>query len=208
MKWITFEEFMKLKLPTDKAFEKIEALNAEVCKHYPSKIMVRLDEYDGKQYFQYAEVRLLHSDIKITIKHDEYRKKYYVLADMRDHFKNIDHNEVERLSKDLEAPKNIGVLSAKKITEWVNYYEALYSRAYRRDQENGSEKDLFLKSLEGLPVKWSKDKKQGWIIKNGIEFSFTIGDTYISKNMQLHYSASASIEVFKLLADNKYRQKD
>jgi hypothetical protein len=208
MKCVTLEEFMKLKIKTDKDFEKTEALCVEVFKFHPAKIMVCLDEYDGQTSFHSAEVRLLHADIEITVRHDEYRKKYHIIANMERNFKNINHYTIEEVKKDLNRPNDIGVLSSKKILEWINYYEAIYSRLYRKDKENGSEKDLFLKSLDGLPVEWSKDKKQGWIVRNGIKFSFTIGETYVSEKMEIDYSVSTSIATFKKLSDNKYKDTD
>lgn len=207
MKWIELEEFLKLKIEPDRDFETLESLVIEVFKYFPAKIMVRLDEHEGKKYYQYGEVRLLHPDIHMSVKYDQYRKKYHITADMREHFQNITTDTVNSVKSDLNKPNEIGVLSAKKILEWVHYYEAIYSRIFRKDQENGSAKAAFLKSIEGLPVKWSHDKKQGSIVKNGVEFSFTIGDTYVSKKLELHYSVDASLESFKALADNKYKDK-
>jgi len=206
MKWLTMEQFKKLKLPTSTDFEKIEQRAVEVNKFYPAKIMVCVDDSEGL-HFNYAEVRLEHPDIVITIRYDEYRKKYEVGANIESHFKNVTWDTVLGIKRSLHKPNQIGVLSAKKITEWVNYYEAIYSQAFRIDQQNGNEKERFLLSLKGLPVKWNADKKGGTIIKNGITFTFSIGATYVTKKMEINYNVPDTIESFKLISDNKYKEK-
>lgn len=207
MKYITLEEFMKLNIPANKSLEAAEDLVIQVNPYHPAKIMCRVTEEDGKLYFEHAEVKLIHKDIDIRIGYETYIKKYSISADMRKHFKNIDLHTIARIQHDLKKPNEIGVLTKKKIEDWVQYYESLYSRCFMEDQKNGGEKAAFLESIKGWPVRWNADKKSGRIIANGIEMTFTIGDTYVSKKLQLHYSVSDDIETFQRLADNKYIMK-
>lgn len=193
-------------ISTDRNFEKIEKLCTDVFKLYPAKIMVCLDNSTKETVYDYAEVQLLHDDFEIVVSHDEYRKKYVISARITENLPNIDNDTIWQIMRELQEPNQIGVLSAKKILEWVNYYEAIYSRAYRINEENAKEKEAFLLSIKDMPVKWNEDKDRGTIVKNGIEFTFTIGRKYVTKKMELHYDVPTTIKSFKLLSDNKYKK--
>lgn len=188
-----------------KAIEEAKALQLQVSEFYPCEIFYTCSEQDGKLYFEYANVRLTHPTLNLEIGHSSYNKKYSIVCRSFSDLKNTNYNTVEMCKKDLTEPNNIGKLNAKKILAWVNYYEEIYKRLKVVNDKNGSVKDDFLKSIEGLPVKWDREKKSGRIVINGIEFTFSIGETYISQNLAVHYSVSANVQEFLQLSNNQWK---
>ena len=95
-------------------------------------------------------------------------------------------------------------MNLKKITEWFDYYLIVYQDLQKIDLDNSSKKDAFLKSIEGLPVKWYGNGQSGEIIKNGIKFSFTIDVTSVNQKLELYYQVPTSVESFIQLSQNNY----
>ena len=90
------------------------------------------------------------------------------------------------------------------MVNWFEYHLAVIEEAKKINAANGSEEAKFLKSIEGLPVNWDRNGKSGEILQNGILFSFSIGPTYISKKIEIHYKVSNELESFLKLSKNQY----
>jgi hypothetical protein len=161
---------------------------------------------DGSYRYEYSWVRLGHPSLALYIKWDDRIKRYLVSEDFTKHMENINTNTVKDVRSILTEPNKIGVLNPKKIGDWVKYYEDLYNQLKVIDDCNGLRKRAFLDSLDGLDVKWSYGSdKSGSIVKNGVEYSFSIGETYIHEKVELHYSVPNSLKSFLALSDNKYK---
>lgn len=132
------------------------------------------------------------------------QKKYVIYEDTIRTFKNVDSYTIKRIKEKIKEPQQIGVLSLKKLVNWFEYHISVINEAKELNNVNGSEKDKFLKSIEGLPIHWYNNGKNGEIIQNGIKFSFNIGETYISKKIEVHYQVSNELENFLKLSNNKY----
>jgi hypothetical protein len=162
-----------------------------------------LDIYEGYTSFERCEVKLISFPLDLRISYSNFKKKYSIHWKGMFDFKNCSNDTRQQLKKQLIEPKQIGVLTKKKIQEWADYYYNLYQLLAVEDAKNADKKDQFLKSIEGLPVKWHNNNTQGYIEKNGIEFSFTIGETYISTQVKL-VAFCSTLEAFKQLSDNKF----
>ena len=200
---ISIKEAAKLKLQI-REDDVANAVNLAkvVSAYYPAEAMVNVTEYDDKFHYGHMEVKLQHEFLDLRISFG-YTKKYDISC-MSLTFKNLSGSTV--YGHKFEKPNQIGVLNEKKILQWVNYYEQVYQRAAELDKASAAKKELFLLSLKGLPVKWfGTDKRRGSIIKNGIEYSFNIGDEGVSQKIELHYKIPSTLAAFKLLSDNKWK---
>lgn len=182
-------------------------LSKEVSEFYPASAMVQTTMEDGKEYFHHTFTRLNHPTLSIVIRKDDYKHKYMLWCNDIQSLPNTEHYSIQREKEGLTEPVTMGKLSTKKILAWVNYYEELYNRVKIASDEKGNEKHEFIKSLAGQTVRWYNNNKQGEIIKGGLKFSFTIGDTYISKKIETYYETENDLATFLKLADNKYLRK-
>lgn len=178
----------------------------EINFFYPCQVYVNFDQYDnGEEYFHHAEIKAIYKETEFFIKYWENTKKYHIYpSELLVKFKNIDSYTLRRIKENIKEPQQIGVVNLKKLVNWFEYYLAVIEEAKKIDAANGSEEVKFLKSIEGLPVKWSNDKKSGEILQNGLLFSFSIGPTYISKKIEIHYKVSNELESFLKLSKNQY----
>jgi hypothetical protein len=180
----------------------------EVEKFYPCYPLFACSHYDGKYHYEHSTINLKHPSLNITIKYDSYRKKWYLNCPTLSELKNVTHGTMSEAKRSLTEPNNIGVLTDKKILQWVNYYESIFDKVITVDLTNYDKKQTFLKSLEGLPVQWQEKDKKGWIKKNGIEYTFSIEATCISENIKIHTSGmNENLSTFLKLSDNKYIYK-
>lgn len=100
---------------------------------------------------------------------------------------------------------NMKVLTAKKIQERVDAEEAYHADMAKAEAEHAAKVSEFMKTLVGLPVRYSEDKKRGDITTNGIRFSFEILQSgYIHKELRLDYGVDANALNFTKLAANHY----
>ena len=113
-----------------KRIEETIKQHEEIQKYYPCSINVDFTIYEDNEkesiYAERMSIFLNHEYIKIEIRFDEYRKKYNIFAHFDRIFLNVDHYKRREIEKTVTAPKNIGVLTTKKINDWVSYYEKIY----------------------------------------------------------------------------------
>jgi len=197
--------------------------NSQELSGYAERDLVKYEErayqfnlYTGLKAYVYAQVNVLDGMIVeftcwgIRIPHEYlelylmYSKKIYSIVDRKIHtLKNSNtYSEIKT-----GYPNNFGVITLKSVQKWITYREMQYNERSIIDKANKEKKDLFLKSLEGQEITWTKRNESGSIIKNGIEFGFTLYDTHVSTRIELNYKVDNSIESFIKLADNKYLNK-
>jgi hypothetical protein len=179
-------------------------LSEQVNQFYPCEVVLNFSEYDNKEHYEHADIKMIYKDIAFYIRYSEYKKKYVIYEDTIRTFKNVDSYTIKSIREKIKEPQQIGVLSLKKLVNWFEYHISVINEASKINDTNGSEKDIFLKSIEGLPIHWYNNGKNGEIIQNGIKFSFNIGETYISKKIEVHYQVSNELENFLKLSNNKY----
>jgi hypothetical protein len=153
--------------------------------------------------YDYSVIYLQQNPFKIIIRYWEQYKKFLVHGDFK-FLKNIDNRIIENAKEQLTEPKMMGVLSTKKIESWIKYYNDLYNLLLIENNKNVAKIEAFKETLEGQEVIWHPFNNSGVIVKNGLEFSFSINDTYISTKIELHYKTDSDLETFKKLSDNKF----
>ncbi|MCX6270491.1 MAG: hypothetical protein NTU44_04585 [Bacteroidetes bacterium] len=210
MKNVSLQEFLAMHIenPGSKSdhLQSAQELSKQVSQFVPAEVTIQVSEEAGKFYFEQANVRIIHPELELIISYSTYNKKYSIWCRSIDKLKNITHYTRSSMREKLTEPNNIGVLTAKKIQAWIQYYESYFALLKAADTENGDKKDAFLRSLEGQPVEWFNKGTHGRIIKNGLEFSFTISETYVSTKIEVHYSCNKDLSTFLALADNKLVQ--
>lgn len=182
-----------------------ENLAAEVSKFHPARAVYTVNEENGIKYLSdWNPVLLDHPTLRLEIGKRRQGSKVYYSVIFRERYENLQHHEIQRLLENLKEPNSIGVLNAKKIQDWIKYYEDRHRILSEANNANANEIEKFIRSLDGLPVQWYDNKKKGEIIKNGIVFKFEIGTSYIFQKFEVHYSVNANLTNFLRLADNKY----
>ena len=108
-----------------------------------------------------------------------------------------------------DTTQKMKVITAKKLDAKIEaervYNEQLAVLEAEAKQKNAE----FMDTIKDLPIIYSHNYEQteitgGYLTKNGLEFSFEIGqDGYISKKIRLA-TYDNSLETFEALADNKF----
>jgi hypothetical protein len=209
MKTLSLPQFTSAKIDTSD-YQKKDILEQitkakEISQFHPCEVKVSVSEQDGKLYFEHTHLKLKHESLDMTIRFDNHRKKYSIWCDSIRGLKNVTSYTIQDEKKKLVEPKNIGVLTTKKINDWLTYYEQLYNNLEALNESNESKEQKFLDSLKGLKVDFDKDRKGGEVIKNGIRFRFKIEPTYIRQEIEIHYECESNLNTFLKLSDNKYK---
>lgn len=146
-------------------------------------------------YLEWVYIYLHHESLKITIQYDEYRKKYNLCCFWTRLFPNLSGYQISDVEKQFTAPNKIGVLNTKKITDWVNYYEAIYTQLKEKNNENKSKIQEFRDKIADLPIHWY-DNNRGYMEKNGIRYEFTIDNQGGYVNERMSITKSSNLENF------------
>ena len=97
-------------------------------------------------------------------------------------------------------PCNIGVFTAKKINDWINYCTQIYRQVEQENAENSKKVADFLKSIENEPVSWERrNYAKGTITRNGLRFTFYIEKGHLSFELSLSYRGTADYDIFAVL---------
>ena len=202
MKLITPQEFRAQKTLTELQEREIlaaEKLAQEVNAFMPASALIDYSEYEGVTYFESA-FAYLHSSPLYCIR--QYKGKYYVVN--RTKYPNVDRHDAKIATAHLKEPNYIGVFTAKKLQNWVDYHNARHEILTSLSSASANKEAEFVEKLVLLPVQWHSDKKSGLIVVNGIEYSFTIKDGYIYERIEIHRGVSNTLENFVKLSNNKF----
>ena len=146
-------------------------------------------------YLEWVYIYLHHESLKITIQYDEYRKKYNLCCFWTRLFPNLSGYQISDIESKFTAPNKIGVLNTKKITDWVNYYEAIYTKLKEKNGENESKIEAFRNKIADLPITFYNNNR-GYMEKNGIRYEFTIDEQGGYVNERMSITAPTSLESF------------
>ncbi len=153
---------------------------------------------------------MLKNDIvPIIANYHEHRgkKEWLIYQDETDTFKNISRNKLNKIRETYNTINKMCALTTKKIAQHIEVANKIYLEAKKVDETNGGEVQQFLKSIEGLPVKWWSNNTKGEIIKNGIVLKFEINDGFVSKKIETYYQVPSTVESFLALSNNQYKAK-
>ncbi len=158
-------------------------------------------------------------DNNVIIRPKSYDKKYHFYMDKKYPF--VNYQDTNRISEQFKKPVEVGVLSTKKINDWINYLMNIDKEEKKLSNEKQEKIDTFLKTLEHEPVKWinksfDTDSKyngydiQGGIIKNGINYSFRIDKDsgYIRETIEIDWRTKQNLQSFKAMVKGEYKTQE
>ena len=199
-KKLTEKEFNDLGLELNPYHQSVinyaKKLSNEVSKFYPSEVRYILTG-DDIFVFNHCEVILTHDlDFRVQLIKDKYQIYCQSLWEFRNVLSVSKQDEIEN---SVEKPKKIGVLTTKKIQDWVNYYERVYYLMNIEKELSENKVEQFRNKLSNVPdVEWNMDKKSGYIVRNGLKYSFWIqSDGYIQEKIEVHYKTNSNFEEFE-----------
>jgi len=193
-------------------YDNMVMLAQELSAYYPSKVVADDDHHiivmtRGDKAYQ------VRKDYRGIIDAWEYPHTHY------EHVSNSTAHEIRKKYP----TQNMRVLSQKKIDAKLDAVDAYHAEMREKESEATDKTASFIREIEasGLPVQWEHETSTDWvnnervvtkgkrtggrIIKNGIEFSFSFShDGYISKDMEIHYSVTDTLENFIALSNNQY----
>lgn len=137
------------------------------------------------------------------------REKKYQIEAKTDHFKQIDKHDKTRIKEHYSRPNNIGVFTAKKVENWIEYATLVYRDLEKLEEAAQKVENDFLQSLEGENIQWinkrNDTERNGVIRRNGIKFEFTIYPGSIYQKISFDYTVTHNYETFKKLSDNQFK---
>lgn len=174
-------------------------LRTDVAKFYPCELSFTVQD---DRLLDLVDVILQHEHQATFTIEVSYRDKLYLITSYDySRFNNLSNYDRRDIMDKIQGPNRIGVLSTKKIQDWVLYHRKIYNAVKQISDDNTAKIDDFLKSIEPLPFKYSDGKNRGEIVKNNIRFSYRISEGCISKSLEL-ISTPATIKNFLKLSDN------
>ena len=111
---LTLNDYQKSRIEGTKLLQK------DVEQFYPCELSFTVE--DGR-YFDMPEVILKHDTLTIDISHRD--KVYSIVTGDYLKFNNLSNWDRRKIRDEIEAPNKIGVLSTKKIQDWILYHEKI-----------------------------------------------------------------------------------
>lgn len=111
----------------ERAKKELSPLMQEIRKYIPQAeygYHVESGEYPA---FYGVRIEFTYNGIRFHVCKIYKENKYRIAADM-EHFEYVNRYDIERAGNQYEKPCNIGVFTAKKINDWINYYTQIYSK--------------------------------------------------------------------------------
>lgn len=207
MKNILLNDAIKLGLNVSSHWNYNESIEVkkDLNEFTPCDILVRYDENDSNSIYCLYVILTDYPFIQCRYSTRDKKYYFYIIQDNNSGTYGLTQSQIN--IKHLTEPVKIGVLSTKKVNAWIQYLLDI-EKLYKETSNKGKNlKDEFLKSIEGLPVKWYDNNKKGSIEINNVIFNFEISETYISKKIELSYKIDNTIENFKLLSQNNLKFK-
>lgn len=114
-------------------------------------------------------------------------------------------NEASVKAKVGKQPNYMGVLTDKKVNEWLDYCDRLNDALESEWQKQNEVVQAFYASIAQYPINYSNDRKKGWYILNGLKFTFCISNMQISQNIEVNLSGPNNFQSFLKLSDNGFK---
>jgi hypothetical protein len=181
---------------------------AQISLYYPVEARHEFSKPDSYEYSRVVAQYCL-IDVEVIV----YKGKYEFICSTLKELTNTTHHTITEIQKSLPTPNKIGVLTEKKIKQWLEYWYEVYKKALATNNKNKAKEETFREQLKireqnGYKIQWRFDNnKAGTIIFGGLVYEFTIHPTYINERISIHYATDSTLESFCSLADNKYTGK-
>ena len=138
---------------------------------------VTFNYYDSKTHFEHVNV-MLNFNGTLLQPSRPYNKKMF-------RFYIVDSFDIKDYSNKNVEPNQVGKPTEKKLNDWLTFLLAEEVEKKEIQATRDSVESDFIKKLEtsGQKVRWSQNKKSGWIENDLIEYSFEICNGYISEKI-------------------------
>lgn len=137
------------------------------------------------------------------------KEKKYLIEAKTGHFKQVDNDDKKRVKDHYSRPNYIGVFTAKKVENWIEYATLVYRDLEKLEEAAQKTEEDFLKSLEGEKIEWTHSanrlERNGVIRRNGIKLEISIYPGSIYQKISLDYTVTHNYETFKKLSDNQFK---
>lgn len=203
------EDFKALNLDINE-YQKGEIIKAnklaeEVSKFHPATMVIEVEKYGTGIYYEQPHVFLdqPNVDYKVTIRYLDYNKHYSISE--YNGFGRMDYiTPHDKHKNDFTNNLNkIGKLSAKKIQDYLNAIEQTYKALTTLSNERIKKVEAFKKKLEGLPVNFWNEGRNGQFSRGGLNYYFSIEDNgYIKEEIRTDFVSG--LDSFLKMSDNKF----
>lgn len=207
---VNLSEILELKFDNNYYYTEIERIKEEVekiNKFYPCHVIFTISQWyeDGntKNSLNHHSIFLENDICKIKI--SKYKDQYSIY--LNDNFSNVSQYSIDIIKEKFKKPNNIKVLTKKKLSDWVEYWNNIYLEIKKLSVEHSNIEQDFLNTIKNENVIWNDDKKSGYILKNGIRYIFRIEQGFIQEKLEIDWSVKNTFESFKLLSDNKINRE-
>lgn len=184
-----------------KEYEEKQALLSEYNKNLTSKITLEL--WHGKLIYKYV---LRRNGKTYTL--DGSKGKLYLFEDKPFNVSSRHNdlsNEASVKAKVGKQPNFMGVLTDRKVNEWLDYCDKLNDALESEWQKQNEVVQAFYSSIAQFPINYSADRKKGWYILNGLKFAFSISNMQISQNIEVNLTGPNNFQSFLKLSDNGFK---
>lgn len=191
----------------------------------PCELSFECEDSDGKLYYRSYNIQLLNTSngAIIFINKRDTDKQFSLWLGNRYEF--CDESEQTEVKEKYftEQPNKIGVITAAKVAQWVDYLQANHRAFSDRNIENCKKIDLFKIQFNGFVTSCPdlvatnyRDRgnyyyiheggKRGYIVRNGLEYNFEItpGRGFISNKISVR--AGNTLAEFIQLSSNNIKQ--
>lgn len=165
-----------------------------------ASVYYKISDYDGVKTFESSRIGFVRNGVMIFARTSVKKKKDYFYID-NDQFINVSRVEIGDF---YDEPNLIGVYTQKKVDDWINYLVNVHNKATELDRERAQKVEDFFSEIE--KIGGCKGKK-GVVEKNGLLLTWIIDYGQIYLSIKLSNVGKPTLELFKALADNKYKVK-
>jgi hypothetical protein len=181
-----------------------EQIYSEVSKLVTCHIH-KTDNYDVVMIDSDTEGKPI-KGMKLQIRHGWRKKNMYDIYDFqRDSLSEADYSSIEKdmHKAGIQEPQNMGVLTAKKLQSWIDYYNDRRVRITAAEAEASRLIAEFKESIKPYKPQYNKDQTRGYIQRSGLEFTFEITPSgYIHQHIKVD-ADSHNLKTFLKLTNNK-----
>lgn len=158
------------------------------------------DARDGKSgltnYNEYTEICYLVEYNGVLMYYKHVSRTFSLFNDNTEYNKYLPYN----WENENQAPAKVGVLSDKKLKSWYEYLMSKKQAAENEKNMRENKVNLFLDKIKSLDASKFDDsfvsEKSGHFVRNGLRYSYTIENGFISENIQVHYSCKKNLDSF------------
>jgi hypothetical protein len=158
--------------------------------------------------YEHQECVIKYKGLEQVIKGGFY-KEYYLICPEAIRLLRLYNDGRDPKLEGVKEPNKIGVLTTKKITDWLEYNHKVVEKYQEKEKEIERKIKEFLAQFDGedmLITKRSNDlHTSGSMEKNGLRYTFEITESgYIHQEITFSYKVNNTFENFKKLSENKY----